>query len=57
MDRGLTNFLTSHQQTTIQKVNLAPFVQSDRTLYILREDQIHPFVSGNKFRKLKVQCR
>lgn len=25
----------------------------DITLYIKREDQLHPFVSGNKFRKLK----
>ena len=23
------------------------------TLFIKREDKIHPFVSGNKFRKLK----
>ena len=26
---------------------------SDVALYVRREDLIHPFVSGNKFRKLK----
>lgn len=35
----------------IQKIDL-PFF-SDYSLYIKREDLIHPIVSGNKFRKLK----
>lgn len=33
-----------------QKIQLT---QNNTTLYIRREDLIHPFISGNKFRKLK----
>lgn len=36
----------------IQKVN-NPILSSSTELYIKREDLLHPFVSGNKFRKLK----
>ena len=42
----LMNFKVSNQQVSIQFPNLI-------TLHIKREDLIHPFVSGNKFRKLK----
>ncbi|MFK7001371.1 1-aminocyclopropane-1-carboxylate deaminase/D-cysteine desulfhydrase [Flavobacterium oreochromis] len=35
----------------IQKINIA--LPQEITLFIKREDQIHPFVSGNKYRKLK----
>lgn len=34
-----------------QKIDLS--LTSDITLYLRREDLIHPFVSGNKYRKLK----
>ena len=40
------NFKVSNQQINIQFTNQI-------TLHIKREDLIHPFVSGNKFRKLK----
>ncbi len=36
----------------IQKIK-NPFLNSQAKLYIKREDLLHPFVSGNKFRKLK----
>lgn len=36
-----------------QKVLLPILEEKEVTLCIKREDQIHPFVSGNKFRKLK----
>ena len=36
----------------IQKIK-NPFPASQAELYIKREDLLHPFVSGNKFRKLK----
>lgn len=36
-----------------QKVNLPILEEKKVELYIKREDLIHPFVSGNKFRKLK----
>lgn len=36
-----------------QKVNLLILEEKKVELYIKREDLIHPFVSGNKFRKLK----
>lgn len=36
-----------------QKVLLEKFQHLDYTLYIKREDKIHPFISGNKYRKLK----
>ncbi len=37
----------------VEKVNLEPLVSCSQTLFIKREDLLHPFVSGNKFRKLK----
>lgn len=37
----------------VESINLSAFGLSDFTLDILREDLLHPFVSGNKFRKLK----
>ena len=36
-----------------QKIELPILTQKNVELYIKREDEIHPFVSGNKFRKLK----
>lgn len=37
----------------LQQINLLSFVNTTCSLSLLRDDQIHPFVSGNKFRKLK----
>ena len=39
--------------TESHKVILSDFNIFGYSLYVLREDKIHPFVSGNKFRKLK----
>lgn len=39
--------------TPNQEVHLPILKEKSITLFIKREDQIHPFVSGNKFRKLK----
>ncbi len=36
-----------------QTINLDSFVKAPYTLSIKREDLIHPFISGNKYRKLK----
>lgn len=36
-----------------QKVHLSLLKEKNITLYIKREDTIHPFISGNKYRKLK----
>lgn len=36
-----------------QQVILPLFQEKEVELYVKREDEIHPFVSGNKFRKLK----
>lgn len=36
-----------------QQVLLPILQKKEVTLYVKREDEIHPFVSGNKFRKLK----
>jgi len=37
----------------LQEIELSEFIGTACSLSLLREDQIHPFVSGNKFRKLK----
>jgi 1-aminocyclopropane-1-carboxylate deaminase len=36
-----------------QQVNLPLLTNNEIQLFVKREDQIHPFISGNKFRKLK----
>ncbi|MEN8125949.1 MAG: pyridoxal-phosphate dependent enzyme [Bacteroidota bacterium] len=36
-----------------QSVNLKELESYDISLYMKREDKIHPFISGNKYRKLK----
>ncbi|WP_158979506.1 1-aminocyclopropane-1-carboxylate deaminase/D-cysteine desulfhydrase [Cellulophaga sp. L1A9] len=40
-----------------QKVELPILTEKKITLYIKREDQLHPFISGNKFRKLKYNIK
>lgn len=46
-----------HVQTENQKINL-PLLESKKiSLFIKREDRIHPFISGNKYRKLKYNTR
>ncbi len=46
-------FFAKKIDSGIQQVPLADLLLKKVTLSIVREDQIHPFVSGNKFRKLK----
>ena len=42
------NILSENQQ-----IQLKILKEKEVKLFIKREDKIHPFVSGNKFRKLK----
>jgi 1-aminocyclopropane-1-carboxylate deaminase len=37
----------------VQKINLPVFIEYNIDVHIKREDLIHPFISGNKWRKLK----
>ena len=43
----------SQTQGKNQRIVLTELEASNYKLFIKREDQIHPLVSGNKFRKLK----
>lgn len=45
--------LWQHSTVITEKIDLSAFGISDFALHIRREDLLHPFVSGNKFRKLK----
>ncbi|QSE98119.1 1-aminocyclopropane-1-carboxylate deaminase/D-cysteine desulfhydrase [Fulvivirga lutea] len=45
--------LKIHQEPIIQRIKSKVAQQKGVELYIKREDLIHPFVSGNKWRKLK----
>ena len=40
-----------------QKVLLAPLEEYGISLYMKREDEIHPLISGNKYRKLKYNIK
>lgn len=42
-----------HPISELQSIDVKLFSMEGCTLSVLREDKIHPFVSGNKFRKLK----
>ena len=44
---------TSKLQSKNQKISLPILSEKKLSLHLKREDLIHPFVSGNKFRKLK----
>lgn len=45
-------FLES-KNSSIQKVQYSELINSGVSLFIKREDELHPFISGNKYRKLK----
>ena len=47
------NFFSSNYSSENQKISLPFLTDYGIELFIKREDQIHPLVSGNKFRKLK----
>ncbi len=40
-----------------EKINLPEIENSEVTLYLKREDLIHPLISGNKYRKLKYNIK
>lgn len=41
------------KNSSIQKVNFSEIENSQVSVFIKREDELHPFISGNKYRKLK----
>ncbi|MFN8349217.1 MAG: pyridoxal-phosphate dependent enzyme [Spirosomataceae bacterium] len=55
MDKAgrVTAFWENTAQTPLQIVEDPLFIEQGITLYVKRDDLLHPFVSGNKWRKLK----
>ena len=49
----VTAFWANTVQTPLQIVEDPFFIERGITLYLKRDDLIHPFISGNKWRKLK----
>lgn len=47
----------SQIKTKNQQINLPILEEKEVELFMKREDEIHPFVSGNKFRKLKYNLK
>lgn len=45
--------LLETKNSRIQKINFSEIENSKVSLFIKREDELHPFISGNKYRKLK----
>ncbi len=48
-----TDFFDTDHPSENQEIPLSRFLDTDVSLFLKREDRIHPYVSGNKFRKLK----
>lgn len=46
-------FDQSTQNSNIERLNLPLFNEKGIEVYVKRDDKIHPFISGNKWRKLK----
>jgi len=42
-----------NKNSRVQEVHFSEINHNSSTLYIKREDELHPFISGNKYRKLK----
>jgi 1-aminocyclopropane-1-carboxylate deaminase len=42
-----------NKNSRVSQVHFSEIVQKNVSLYIKREDELHPFISGNKYRKLK----
>jgi 1-aminocyclopropane-1-carboxylate deaminase len=42
-----------NKHSSIQQIHFSEIATKEVSLFIKREDQLHPFISGNKFRKLK----
>ncbi len=49
----MNNSILSTNRSIEQKVNLLEFEERGVKVYVKRDDRIHPFISGNKWRKLK----
>lgn len=45
--------LLETKNSRIQKINFSEIENNQVSLFIKREDELHPFISGNKYRKLK----
>ena len=45
-------FLKS-KHSNIEQIHFSEISDKDFSLFIKREDELHPFISGNKYRKLK----
>jgi len=42
-----------NKNSSIQQIHLSEICDNEISLFIKREDELHPFISGNKYRKLK----
>jgi 1-aminocyclopropane-1-carboxylate deaminase len=42
-----------NKNSRIQQIHFSEIENSGVSLFIKREDELHPFISGNKYRKLK----
>lgn len=42
-----------NKHSRIQQIHYSEISEKEISLYIKREDELHPFISGNKYRKLK----
>ncbi|MFD1293391.1 1-aminocyclopropane-1-carboxylate deaminase/D-cysteine desulfhydrase [Lutibacter holmesii] len=42
-----------NKNSIVQQISFSEISDKDVTLFIKREDKLHPFISGNKYRKLK----
>ena len=45
--------LLENKNSRIQQIHFSKIENSGVSLFIKREDELHPFISGNKYRKLK----
>lgn len=43
----------ANKHSRIQQIHLSEISDAQVSLFIKREDELHPFISGNKYRKLK----
>jgi len=50
-------FDTNENNIPLQKIEEDFLIQKNIKLYVLREDLIHPEISGNKWRKLKYNLK
>ncbi|MAN59496.1 MAG: 1-aminocyclopropane-1-carboxylate deaminase [Flavobacteriaceae bacterium] len=50
---GISNIFLETPLVSHEEIDISPFVKTTVSLVLAREDQIHPTISGNKFRKLR----